>query len=104
MGALGSAFLLWRRIPHSVPGAIRLWRAQAALCVVVALYMIDGLFNATFNPVASLAVGAVASMSFVAAIYSGGVAVQAQPQRPTAAVITGVSDMPYVYARPGTAR
>jgi len=100
---LGSAFLLWRRIPT------RFWSdpacaAPAALCVVVALYMIDGLFNATFNPVASLAVGAVASMSFVARDLFRGVAAQAQPQRPTTAVITGVSDMPYVYARPGAAR
>ena len=103
--ALGSAFLLWRRVPT------RFWSdpacaAPVSLAVVVSLYMIDGLFNATFNPVASLAVGAVASMSFVARdLFRGAPApARQQQQRPAAAVVTGVSDMPYVYARPRTAR
>jgi len=100
---LGSAFLLWRSIPT------RYWSdpacaAPVALCVVVALYMIDGLFNATFNPVASLVVGAVASMSFVAKSAFRGAAAKITGQRPTAAVVTAVSDKPYVYARPAGAR
>jgi hypothetical protein len=63
---LGAAFMFWLRVPRSfwldpaVAGA-------AALAVVITLYMVDGLFNATFNPVACLAVGAVASISGVAA-------------------------------------
>ena len=58
----GSAVLLWRRIPA------RFWTdpacaAAVALAMVVAMYMVDSLFNATFNPVASLAAGAVASIA-----------------------------------------
>jgi len=62
---LGAAFLLWRRIPtpYWTDAACA---APVALSVVISLYMIDGLFNATFNPVASLAVGAVASIAATA--------------------------------------
>jgi hypothetical protein len=57
----GPGLLLWRRVPT------RFWTdpacaAAVGLGVITALYMVDSLFNATFNPVASLAVGAVASL------------------------------------------
>jgi hypothetical protein len=93
---LGSAFLLWLRVPT------RYWTdaacaAPVALAVVITLYMIDSLFNATFNPVASVAVGAVASMSYAAKkVFTPpqphGFAVQPTP------VVSSVSDIPYVHA------
>src|SRR5207248_1701790 len=62
---LGAALLFWMRVPT------RAWldpavAGAAAICVIVTLYMIDALFNATFNPVASLAVGGVASITSAA--------------------------------------
>jgi hypothetical protein len=101
---IGSAMLLWRRIPT------KFWTdpacsAAVALAVVITLYMIDSLFNATFNPVASLAIGAVASI--------GGVAKTVFSRRPTraasltapayggaaaAAVVASPKDLPYVYS------
>src|SRR5205085_2314375 len=62
---LGAALLFWMRVPT------RAWldpavAGAAAICVVITLYMIDALFNATFNPVASLAVGGVASITSAA--------------------------------------
>jgi hypothetical protein len=93
---LGSAFLLWWRVPT------RYWTdaacaAPVALAVVITLYMIDSLFNATFNPVASLAVGAVASMSYAAKKafapqQQHGFAVQPTP------VVSSISDIPFVHA------
>ena len=95
---LGSAYLLWKRIPT------RYWidaacAAPVALAVVITLYVIDGLANATFNPVASLAVGAVASMSFVAKRTFA-----PQPLRVAralvqpAAVVSSIKDLPYAYS------
>lgn len=94
---LGSATLLWWRIPT------RFWTdpacaAPVALSVVVILYMIDSLFNATFNPVASLAVGAVASMSYTArATFSARAAVRV-PAGPARQVVSSIKDIPYVYS------
>lgn len=90
------ALLLWRRIPT------RSWidpacAAPLALAVVATLYMIDGLFNATFNPVACLAVGGIANITIVAkAAFSR--------KRPTAyvyqpqglPVVSSVNDLPFV--------
>ena len=59
------AVLMWRRVPTAKLARSGV-RAPVALAVVITLYMIDGLFNATFNPVACLAVGAVASIAIVA--------------------------------------
>jgi hypothetical protein len=94
---LGAAFLLWWRVPT------RFWTdsacaAPTALAIMITLYMIDGLFNATFSPIASLAVGSVASMSVAARNVF-----RPQPQRrgPVAqaspsAVVSSISDLPYV--------
>ncbi len=93
---LGPAVLMLRRVP------LRYWSdaacaAPVALAIVITLYMIDGLFNATFNSVASLAAGAVASMSYAArAAFKP----QAQPARPLApqssGVVSSIGDIPYV--------
>jgi hypothetical protein len=91
---LGCAFLMWRAVPR------RFWTdaacaAPVALAVMIALYMIDGLFNATFNPVASLAVGAVGSMSLTArrAFQSDKVR---QPDAQATQVVSSVRDLPYL--------
>jgi hypothetical protein len=100
--ALGSAFLVWYRIPT------RFWRdpacaAAVALAVVVMLYMIDSLFNATFNSVTALVIGAVASISGIAKRTFGSarpaqvpMAQQAYARFP--AVVSSVKDIPYVYS------
>jgi hypothetical protein len=92
---LGSAFLLWRYVPT------RYWTdpacaAPVALAVIITLYMIDSLFNATFNPIASIAVGAVASMSFVAKkafVAQPSPVIQAHPTP----VVSSITDIPYVH-------
>jgi hypothetical protein len=90
------ALLLWRRI------ATRSWldpacAAPVALAVVSALYMIDGLFNATFNPVACLAVGAVASITIAAkAVFSKKRATAYVYQPRGFAVVSSVKDLPFV--------
>ena len=97
---LGSALSVCRRIPK------RYWTdpacaAPVALAVVVTMYMIDGLFNATFNPVAALAVGAVASMSvaakqaFTPAAVRRAAALQSVAANP---VVSSPRDIPYVYS------
>ena len=91
------ALLLWRRIPT------RSWldpacAAPVALAVVLTMYMIDGLFNATFNPVACLAVGGVANITAAAATVFSRKRARAyvyQPQ-PATAVVTSVKDLPFV--------
>jgi hypothetical protein len=92
---LGPAVLLLRRVP------IRYWSdaacaAPVALAVVITLYMIDGLFNATFNSVASLATGAVVSMSYAAraAFKPQGQQRRVAAQNP--GVVSTISDIPYV--------
>ena len=95
---LASAFLLWKRVPT------RSWTdpacgAAVVLAVAITLYMIDGLFNATFNPIASLCAGAVASMSGVAAIAFAKRRVRAGfPVIPSARFVSSVKDLPYVVA------
>jgi len=95
---LGPAILMLRRVP------VRYWldaacAAPVALSIVITLYMVDGLFNATFSSVAALAAGAVAGMSYVARA-----AFQPQVQRgfpvvaPTSGVVSTISDIPYVRA------
>lgn len=95
---LTPAVLMWYRIPT------RYWSdaacaAPVALATAITLYMIDSLFNATFNPVASLAVGAVASMSSAAAaVFS---TPKVRRSRPAAAmqvpVVSSAKDIPYAY-------
>jgi hypothetical protein len=93
---LGSAYMLWRNVPT------RYWTdpacaAPVALAVITILYMIDSLFNATFNPVASLAVGAVASMSFVAKkTFAAKPAGRGFEVRPTP-LVSSITDIPYVH-------
>jgi hypothetical protein len=93
---LGSAFLLWRRVPT------KFWSdpacsAAVAMAVVITMYMIDSLFNATFNPVASLAVGGVASIGALAR------STFRAPRRAlplTAgfpALVSSIKDIPHVY-------
>ena len=99
---IGSAMLLWRRIPT------KFWTdpacsAAVALAVVITLYMIDSLFNATFNPVASLAIGAVASIGAVAkTVFSRRPTRAASLTAPAyggaAAVVASPKDLPYVYS------
>ena len=96
---LGAAFMMWYRVPT------RYWTdaacaAPVALAVAITLYMIDSLFNATFNPVASLAVGAVASMSSAAAaVFAPRVVHRPRPiAAPLASpVVSSVKDLPYAY-------
>ena len=62
---IGPALLIWKRIPT------RFWSdpacaAAVALAVVITMYMLDSLFNATFNQVAVLTIGAVVSIGGVA--------------------------------------
>jgi hypothetical protein len=62
---IGTSFLLWRRVPTAF------WTdpacsAAVALGIVITLYMIDALFNATFNPITALSAGAVASIGALA--------------------------------------
>lgn len=99
---IGPAMLVWKRIPT------KYWTdpacaAPVALAVVVTLYMIDSLFNTTFNPLTMLSIGALASISglarsvfarraqrtipFAAPAYAGAAAVVASPM-----------DLPYVYS------
>ena len=92
---LGSALLMWRYLPT------RYWTdpacaAPAALAVVIVLYMIDSLFNATLNPVATLAVGSVASMSFVARKTFAAKPAAALAARPTQ-LVSSITDIPYVH-------
>ena len=95
---LGSALMLLRRIP------VASWLDPAcggavALAMVIVLYMIDGLFNATFNPVASLAVGAVASIGVVAAsTFPRKPAVVSPIRAGLPALVSSVKDLPYVYS------
>lgn len=96
---LGSAFLLWRAVPT------KFWTdaacaAPGALAVVITLYMIDGLFNATFNPIASLAVGAVASMSLAARrAFKPELGRNADAQ--AMQVVSSVRDLPYLSSTAG---
>ncbi len=96
---LGPATLMLRRVP------LRYWTdaacaAPVALSMVLVLYMIDGLFNATFNSVASLAAGAVVSMSLAArSVFKP----QPQPARrfgaqPATPVVSSIRDIPYVHS------
>jgi hypothetical protein len=97
---IGSAMLLWKRVPT------RFWSdpacaAPVALAVVVVLYMIDSLFNSTFNPVTVLAIGAVVNMSGLAKTAFSrqaqrGVPVTA-PARPVA-LVARPNDLPFVYS------
>ncbi|HEY2587654.1 MAG TPA: hypothetical protein VGI81_18045 [Tepidisphaeraceae bacterium] len=121
---IGSVLLVWWRIPT------RFWNdpacaAAVSLSVVLALYMIDSLFNATFNPVASLAVGAVATIGGLsktvfsrrnlaqaadaertgrspaarpAAARAGFAGAPAFAGAGNAAVIASPKDLPYVYS------
>ena len=90
------ALMMWYRVPT------RYWTdaacaAPVALAVGITLYMIDSLFNATFNPIASLAVGAVGSMySAATAVFSPRVArrVRLAAAAP-AKVVSSVKDVPY---------
>jgi len=74
--------------------------AGEALSMGLVLYMIDGLFNATFNSVASLAAGAVVSMSLAArSVFKP----QPQPVRrfgaqPATPVVSSIRDIPYVHS------
>jgi hypothetical protein len=100
---IGTVMLLWKRIPT------RFWAdpacaAPVALAVVITMYMIDSLFNTTFNPITMLAIGAVASIGGVAkSVFSR----QAQRSVPfaapayagaAAAVVASPKDLPYVYS------
>jgi len=93
---LGPATLMLRRVPT------RYWldaacAAPVALAVVITLYMVDGLFNATFSSVASLAAGAVASMSYAARTAFRPQAQQARPVlAQTSGVVSSIGDIPYV--------
>ena len=103
---LGSALLLCRRIP------VEYWTDPACagavvMAVIITLYMIDGLFNATFNPVACLATGAVGSIAVTAGEFfrrarPGASArptpypTQASPAR--ALAISSVKELPYAYS------
>lgn len=97
----GAAVLLWKRIPT------RYWSdpacaAAVALAVGITMYMIDSLFNATFSPLASLSVGAVASISVTAKSVFSRRAQRAVPFASPAyasapAVVASPKDLPYVY-------
>lgn len=95
---LGAAFVLWKRIPapYWTDAACA---APVALCVVITLYVIDGLANATFNPVASLAAGAVVSISVTARTAFSAKRARPVPGavQPPLAVST-IKDIPYVYS------
>jgi hypothetical protein len=93
---LGPAAMMLRRVP------LRYWSdaacaAPVALAIVITLYMVDGLFNATFNSVSALAVGAVASMAYAA---RGAFKPQTQQPRHLVAqsvgVVSSIGDIPYV--------
>jgi len=91
------AMMMWYRVPT------RYWldaacAAPVALAVAITLYMIDSLFNATFNPIASLAVGAVGSMySAATAVFSPGIVRRFPPAAAAAPVVSSVKDVPYAY-------
>ena len=91
------AFVLYKRIPT------RSWLdpacgAPVALAVITTMYMIDGLFNATFNPLACVAVGAVASIGAAAKLaFSSKPAYVYQPQ-PAVTVVSSPKDIPFVTA------
>jgi hypothetical protein len=121
----GSVLLLWRRVPT------RFWSdpacaAAVALAVMLAMYMVDSLFNATFNPIASLSVGAIATMGGLSktvfsrrnlAQATGGRTAQ-MPARPAptpgfagvpafaavagagAGIVSSPKDLPYLYGSP----
>ena len=93
------AFFLWKRIPT------RSWldpacAAPVALAVVTALYMIDGLFNATFNPVACVAVGAVASIGAAAKVAFSRKRARSYvyQSQPAVTVVSSPKDIPFVTA------
>jgi hypothetical protein len=99
---IGSAILLWKRIPT------RYWSdpacsAAVALAVVITMYMIDSLFNSTFNPVTALAIGAVASIGAVAKSVFSRSAQRSVPFATPAyagatALVASPKDLPYVYS------
>lgn len=92
------AFLLWKRIPT------RSWldpacAAPVALVVITSMYMIDGLFNATFNPVACVVAGAVASIGAAAKLaFAQNRASAYVYQPPGFPVIASAKDIPFVSA------
>jgi O-antigen ligase len=92
------AFILWKRIPT------RSWpdpacAAPVALVVITAMYMVDGLFNATFNPVACLAVGAIASIGTAAKLAFVRNRASAYVYQPQGfPVIASAKDIPFVSA------
>ena len=99
---IGSAFLLWKRIPTAFwidPAC----SAAVALSVVITLYMIDGLFNATFNPIAALSAGAIASIGALAkrsfsrkGLIAPPATAPAPMRRP--AVVSSVKDLAHVFS------
>jgi len=98
---IGSAYLLWRRIPTAfwVDPACS---ATVALSVVITLYMIDSIFNATFSPIAALSAGAVASIGALARRSFSRKGLRFQPTATPAvaslpAFVSSVKDLPYGY-------
>lgn len=100
---IGPALLIWKRIPT------RFWSdpacaAAVALAVVITMYMLDSLFNATFNQVAVLTIGAVVSIGGVAKDVFNRSARRAIAQSASAyssrvvAVVASPKDLPYVYS------
>ncbi|HSU66225.1 MAG TPA: hypothetical protein VLJ39_05120 [Tepidisphaeraceae bacterium] len=105
--ATGASLSVWRRVPK------KFWddpacAAVVAIAMVVAMYMVDSLFNATFSPLASLAVGATVTMAGLArttfsqrqmrqAGFPVVATVSPSPAR-TPALVSSVKDLPYVYS------
>lgn len=91
------ALLVWKRIP--TPSWLDpACGAAVALAVISAMYMVDGLFNATFNPLACLAAGAVGSISAAAQVAFARRRARAyayQPQ-PAVPVVASPRDLPFV--------
>lgn len=98
---IGPALLIWKRIPT------RFWSdpacaAAVALAVVISMYMLDSLFNATFNQVTMLAIGAAVSIGGVAkSVFTPSVrrAIQAAPPPSygRGAVVASARDLPLAY-------
>ena len=99
---IGSAYLVWRRIPTAF------WSDPAcsgavALMVVITVYMVDGIVNATFSPIACISTGAIASTGVIAQRTFSRRGLLAQPAAvpaaaKTPAFVSSVKDLPYGYS------
>ena len=96
----GSAISLWRNVPT------RFWTdpacsAAVAIAVILGMYTVDSLFNATFSPVGALAVGATATIAGVARRTFARTPARPLPAAAAArmpAFVSTPKDIPYVYS------